>query len=134
MADYQEFSKQGRDNESQADLLLEQGLVQAAQGNQKAGNSLRTFLRDFPNNKRASEAWVALAELAFHESAPRLDEARAHLGHAMQSQPTAAAKNAQRYLNLDEDAEPEGDAEKVVSLANNSFTIIRRHLSSRKCE
>jgi tetratricopeptide (TPR) repeat protein len=119
LADYEEFSKQTRDNESQAELLLEQGLVQAAQGNQAAATSLRTFLRDFPNNKRASEAWVALSELAFHQSAPRLDEARAHLAHALQSQPNAAAKERADYLNIwIEDAAGQTDDAKVVPLAN----------------
>jgi TolA-binding protein len=118
-ADYQELSAGAKSDERQADLLLERGLVQAAQGDAKAENSLRSFLRDFPKSSRASEAWVALAEIAFHASPSRLDEARANLAHAMESQPTAVARERADYLNIwIEDTPANIDEAKVLSLAN----------------
>ena len=128
-ADYQELSGRAKDDESRADLLLERGLVQAAQGDTKAENSLRAFLRDFPKSKRVSEAWVALAEIAFHASPSRLDEARADLAHAMESQPTAAvARERADYLNIwIEDAPANIDEAKVLSLANQ---FVRDHPTS----
>ena len=127
-ADYQELSGPAKDDESRADLLLERGLVQAAQGDAKAENSLRAFLRDFPKSKRVSEAWVALAEIAFHASPSRLDEARADLAHAMESQPTAVARERADYLNIwIEDAPAKIDELKVLSLANQ---FVRDHPAS----
>ena len=76
LADYNEFEKQGGDEGSRAELRLEEGLVQAAKGDKKAAQSLQQFVREFPANPRVSEAWVTLAELAFHAAPPRLDEAR----------------------------------------------------------
>jgi tetratricopeptide (TPR) repeat protein len=127
-ADYQELTGRANDDDSRADLLLERGLMQAAQGDAKAENSLRAFLRDFPKNKRVSEAWVALAEIAFHAAPPRLDEARADLAHAMESQPTAVAKERADYLKIwIEDTPTNISEEKVLSLANQ---FVRDHPAS----
>ncbi len=127
-ADYQELSGGAKDDESRADLLLERGLLQAAQGDGKAENSLRTFLRDFPNTKRVSEAWVALAEMAFHATPSRLEEARADLRHAMESQPTAIARERADYLNIWlEDTPANIDEAKVLSLATQ---FVRNHPAS----
>jgi TolA-binding protein len=127
-ADYQELNGRAKNDDSSADLLLERGLVQAAQSDAKAENSLRAFLRDFPKSKRVSEAWVALAEIAFHASPPRLDEARSDLAHAMESQPTAVAKERADYLNIwIEDTPTNIDEEKVLSLANQ---FVRDHSAS----
>ena len=127
-ADYQELSGQPGGDEGRADLLLERGLVQAAQGDAKAENSLRTFVRDFPKSRRVSEAWVALAEIAFHASPSRLDEARADLAHARESQPTAVARERADYLNIwIEDTPANIDEAKVLALANQ---FVRDHPDS----
>ncbi len=127
-ADYQELNGSGTDDDARADLLLERGLMQAGQGDAKAENSLRTFLRDFPRSKRISEAWVALAEMAFHASPPRLDEARANLAHAMESHPTAVARERADYLNIwIEDTPANIDEAKVLSLATQ---FVRDHPDS----
>src|SRR4029078_249488 len=88
IADYNQLEKQGGDEQSRADLQLEEGLMQAANGDKKAAASLQRFTHDFPKNPRVSEAWVGLAELAFHSSPPRLDEGRKELDHAVESTPT----------------------------------------------
>jgi tetratricopeptide (TPR) repeat protein len=127
-ADYQEVSGRATDDESRAEMLLERGLLQAAQSDTKAENSLRAFLRDFPKTKRVSEAWVALAEIAFHASPSRLDEARADLAHAIESQPTEAARERADYLKIWlEDAPTNIDEAKVLSLANQ---FVRDHPTS----
>src|SRR5205823_12475636 len=98
LADYNELEKQGGDEQSRAELRLEEGLVLAAKGDQKAAQSLQDFVRDFPQNPRVSEAWVALAELAFHVAPPRLNEARKNLARAAEAKPTAAAAERADYL------------------------------------
>ncbi|PYL11462.1 MAG: hypothetical protein DMF48_06770, partial [Verrucomicrobia bacterium] len=100
IADYNQLEEQGGDEQSRADLRLEEGLMQAAKTDKKAAASLQRFIRDFPKNPRVSEAWVGLAELAFHSSPPRLDEARQDLDHAIESRPTAAAAERADYLRI----------------------------------
>ena len=62
-----------------AELSLEEGLARAARtqpedrnGRQRAAAALRRFLRDNPAHPRATEARVALAELAFERPRPNL--------------------------------------------------------------
>jgi tetratricopeptide (TPR) repeat protein len=116
IADYNELEKQGGDQQSRADLRLEEGLMQAAKGDKKAAASLQRFIRDFPINPRVSEAWVGLAELAFHSSPPRLDEARKDLDHAIESKPTAAAAERADYLRIWVEEAAGGNELKVVEL------------------
>src|SRR5205814_2374588 len=98
LADYNALEKQGGDEESRASLRLEEGLMQAAKGDKKAAESLQQFVRDFPKDPRVSEAWVGLAELAFHSTPPRLGEARKNLVRAADSSPTTAAAERADYL------------------------------------
>ena len=127
LADYSEMEKQGGDQEARADLRLEEGLMQAAKGDKKAETSLHQFIRDFPKSPRVSEAWIALAELAFHSSPPRVDEARKNLARAAESAPTAAAAERGDYLNIwVEESAGENDT-KVIELAKR---FLRQHASS----
>jgi TolA-binding protein len=97
---------------------LEEGLVQAAKGDEKAAKSLQQFIHDFPKNPRVSEALVSLAELAFHASPPRLDEARKYLSRAAES-PTAAAAERADYLNIWIEESAGGNEAKVIELAKH---------------
>ena len=117
LTDYNELEKQGGDEESRASLRLEEGLMQAAKGDKKAAESLQRFIRDFPKNPRVSEAWVSLAELAFHFSPPRLDEARRNLSRAADAKPTAAAAERADYLMIWIEDLAGGNEAKVIELA-----------------
>ncbi len=116
LAAYNELEKSGGDEGSRADLRLEEGLVRAGKGDEKAAKSLQQFIRDFPKNPRVSEALVSLAELAFHASPPRLDEARKYLSRATES-PTAAAAERGDYLNIWVEEASGGNEAKVIELA-----------------
>lgn len=116
IADYDQLEKQGGDEQSRADLRLQEGLMQAAKGDKKAAASLQRFIHDFPKNPRVSEAWVGLAELAFHSSPPRLDEARKDLDHALESTPTAAAAERADYLRIWVEEAVGGNESKVIEL------------------
>ncbi len=116
-ADYSQFRQQGGDEQSSADLRLEEGLMEAAKGDKKAAASLQRFIQDFPNNPRVSEAWVSLAELAFHSSPPRLDEARKDLDHAAAGTPTAAAAERADYLRVWVEEAAGRDDSKVIEFA-----------------
>jgi tetratricopeptide (TPR) repeat protein len=118
VADYQDFEKQGGDEDSRAKLRLEEGLMQAEKGDPKAADSLRNFARDFPRDPRVAEAWVALAELAFHSTPPRVDDARKHLAQAAASNPTAAAIERADYLMIWIEDSAIGSDAKVIDLAN----------------
>jgi TolA-binding protein len=127
LADAEEFGNKTKGEKSPGEPRLEAGLMEAAKGDSRAADSLRNFLRDFPESERASEAWVALAELAFHATPPRIDEARKNLARAAESKPTAAAQERADYLTIWlEDATPGSEA-KVIELAKR---FIQQHESS----
>ena len=120
LADAKEVTSGGTNDQTRADLLLEEGLTQAAHGDNKAAQTLADFVRQFPAHSRAAEAWVALAELAFHAAPPRFDEARKNLERARQSTPNAAAAERADYLAIWlEDAVADSDPAKVISAADN---------------
>lgn len=124
LADYGDLEKQDGAQDSRVELRLEEGLMQAAKGDRNAADSLRTFLRDFADDKRAAEAWVALAELAFHAAPPRLEEAKKDLARAAELKPTATATERADYLMIwIEDSAKTNDA-KVIELAKE---FLERH-------
>ena len=116
-ANYNKLQQQGVDEESRANLRLEEALMQAAKGNNQAVQALQQFIRDFPKNPRVSEAWVSLAELAFHSSPPRIDEARTDLARAADSKPTAAATERADYLMIWIEDSAAMDETNVIELA-----------------
>jgi TolA-binding protein len=128
IADYNELEKQGADEQSRADLRLEEGLMQAAKGDKKAAASLERFIHDFPTNTRVSEAWVGLAELAFHSAPPRLDEARKDLNHVVASRPTAAAAERADYLRIWVEDAAGGNESKVIELGKR---FLEHHAQSQ---
>jgi TolA-binding protein len=127
LADSNELEKQSSDDESRAELRLEEGLVQAAKGDGKAPESLRAFVRDFPRNPRVAEAWIALAELAFQAAPARLDEARKDLARAADSKPTPAAAEHGDYLMIWIEGSESANDTKVIELANR---FLQQHAAS----
>jgi hypothetical protein len=118
-ADYRELGQSGGNEEERGDLSLEEGLTQAAQGNKKAKETLQAFLQAFPRHKRISEAWVALAELAFHSVPVNLEAARKNLESARKSEPNVAASERADYLAIwIEDSAPAADPARVIEAAN----------------
>lgn len=123
----QELKSRG-DEEMRGEVLLEQGLVEAARKGGGATKTLQNFLREFPKHHRASEGWVALAELAFHAAPPRLEEARQNLARARETNPTPAATERADYLMIWlEESAPERDEQSVIELANQ---FLQKHPES----
>jgi TolA-binding protein len=123
-ANVQQLGTKSADQKSQTDLRLEAGLTEAAKGDPRAIGSLNNFLREFPKSERAAEAWLALAELAFHASPPRIEEARKDLGRALDSKPNGASQERADYLAIWlEDAAPGGEI-KAIELAKK---FIQQH-------
>ena len=128
-ADYRKISSDPAAQTVQDELLLEQGLVQAAKGKPEAEEQLRRFIHDFPRSPRVSEAWVALAELAFHARKPDLTAARQELARAREANPTAAAVERADYLQIwIEDAIPSPNEWAVITAATQ---FLERHPDSR---
>ena len=116
-ANYNELEIRGVDEESRANLRLEEALMEAAKGDNKAARALQQFIREFPKSPRVSEAWVSLAELAYHSSPPRIDEARTNLARALDSTPTAAATERADYLMIWIEDSNGADEIRVIDLA-----------------
>lgn len=128
VADTTELTRVATDDDARGDLVLEEGLTQAAQGNSKATETLQSFLRQFPHHKRSAEAWVALAELAFHGIPPRLDAARKYLAEARKAEPAPAITERADYLLVWlEDVAAETDSAKVIAAASD---FLRRYPAS----
>ena len=128
LTDTKELANNAPNEETRADLLLEQGLTQAAQGDNKAAQTIADFIREFPHHKRVAEAWVALAELAFHAAPPSFDEARKNLERARTSEPSATATQRADYLTVWlEDAAADSDPAKVIAAAES---FLRKYSSS----
>src|SRR5256714_12821394 len=120
LADTKDLANSPPGDATRGDLLLEEGLTEAAHGNSNAAQTIESFLREFPRHGRAAEAWVTLAELAFHAAPPRFEEARKDLERARTSEPNAAATERADYLMVwIEDAVPNSDPAKVISAAEN---------------
>jgi TolA-binding protein len=119
LVDYRELAQNSGNEEARGDLLIEEGLTEAAQGDKKAPETLQLFLREFPRHERVAEAWVALAELAFHGIPPNLEAARKNLAHAAESGRNDTARERADYLLIwIEDAAPNTDAAKVIGFAS----------------
>jgi lipopolysaccharide biosynthesis regulator YciM len=118
---YRQISNDPTQKGTQSDLLLEKSAVQAAQGKPEAAASFQKFIQDFPNSPRVSEAWVALAELAFHEPKPDLATARADLAKARQSHPNPTAIERADYLEIWLNDASEGQDETKVIAAASAF-------------
>jgi outer membrane protein assembly factor BamD (BamD/ComL family) len=124
-ADYAQLEKSGADPAMRAELRLEQALAEAAKGDEHAPQLLRKFARDFSDDARVSEAFVALAELAFHRNPPALDEARNFLAQAAQSHPNDAARERADYLTIWIE-EAQGDEAKVIEAATRFLSAHER--------
>jgi outer membrane protein assembly factor BamD (BamD/ComL family) len=83
-----------------AEVSLEQALAAAQRGQKDAGVLLRDFVGRSPNHPRISEAQIALAELAYHATPPRLDEAEKDLAAARAAHPTEIAVEHADYLAI----------------------------------
>jgi TolA-binding protein len=128
-ADYRKISNDPAKQSVQGDLLLEEGAVQAAQGKPEAGETFRKFIRDFPQSPRLSEAWVALAEIAFHAPKPDLETARKNLAQARETNPTPTALERADYLEIwIEDATSSADEGAVITAANK---FLQQYADSR---
>jgi TolA-binding protein len=128
-ADYRKITNDPRNQAVQGELLLEEGAVQAAQGKKEAAQTFEKFIKNFPQSPRISEAWVALAELAFHASRPDLAAARKYLKRAREGTPSAAAAERADYLQIWlEDATPTAGESAVIAVAHH---FLEQHPQSR---
>ena len=128
-ADYRLISNDPTSNAVQGELLLEEGTMQAAQGKTEAARSFQNFIRNYPKSPRLSEAWVALAELAFHAPKLDLETARQDLARARQANPTPVASERGDYLEIwIEDASSPNDEARVIEAANR---FLQHHEGSR---
>ncbi|MGI8431727.1 MAG: tetratricopeptide repeat protein [Chthoniobacterales bacterium] len=126
--DYRQISSDPDKQTTESDLLIEQGVIQAAQGMPEAAATFRKFIQDLPNSPRVAEAWVALAELAFHEPRPDLAAARAALARARQGKPSPAASGRADYLEIWLNDAAEGKDESQVIAAAAAF--LKQHPGS----
>ena len=124
--EYQEFSRLFPESPLRPDLVLEEGLLRARQGDPQAEPALQQFIRAFPDNPRVAEARLTIAELRYSGNDP--DGASAFLRVVNDSPaPTKTAEQSD-YLAIfvADSATPPAD-DKVIALCR---AFAERHPAS----
>ncbi|HEX8372616.1 MAG TPA: outer membrane protein assembly factor BamD [Chthoniobacterales bacterium] len=95
---YQEFSQLFPESDLRRDLLIEEGFLQARSEQLKeARDTLRLFVRDFPEHPRRADAHIALAEISMAASGSETAE---QLALAAQAKPAPEVLERAAYLNF----------------------------------
>ncbi len=124
--DKAELINRGRSDDA-AEIALEQALAAAQRGQKDAAALLRDFIRRAPDHPRVSEAQVALAEIAYHATPPRLDEAEKDLAAARAGHPTESAIEHADYLATWLGDARGADSDRVIASARD---FLRTHSHS----
>jgi len=98
LEDYNAIIHRFPETDERRNLVLEEGLLQARSGDPRAAATLESFIRDFPDNRRVSEAQVALAELVY--TAGDSDTASHLLRTAYDSSPSAESEERADFLAI----------------------------------
>ncbi len=113
---YGELGKEFRESVLRGELVLELGLLQARSQDPRAGEALQSFLRQFPQHARTSEARLALAELAFETNdLPRSQQYRLAVNQAAPG--TELADQSQLLAVFLADSQNPRRDEEVIALA-----------------
>ena len=121
--DQTELISRGRFDDA-AEVSLEQALAAAQRGQKEATTLLRDFIRRAPGHPRVSEAEIALAEIAYHATPPRLDEAEKDLAATREMHPTELALERADYLAVWLADARGGDSDRVIASARD---FLRTH-------
>ncbi len=118
---YRELNALRTDGDLRAELILEEGLLRARNGDPRAEETLQLFLLNFAKHPRAPEARLALAELAF--AGGQSAAASRYLLAANEAPRTPQTDERAEYLALFlEEAKTPRDDAKVVDLARRFLT------------
>jgi len=123
---YRAFSSRYPESELRAELILEEGLLQARIGDSRAEETLELFLIHFGKHPRQAEARLALAEIAFRSG----DQAASsrYLQAANRAPTQDATDEHAEYLGIFlEEAKVPRDDVAVIDLARR---FIQRHPSA----
>jgi outer membrane protein assembly factor BamD (BamD/ComL family) len=124
--DKAELVRRGQVDEA-AEVALEQAVISAERGEKNAGALLQDFVRRFPDHPRVSEAQIALAEMAYHSTPPKLDEAEKNLAAARATHPTELAVEHADYLAIWLADARGADSDRVIASARD---FLRAHPNS----
>ena len=124
--DKAELVRRGQIDEA-AEVALEQAVISAERGEKNAGALLQDFVRRFPDHPRVSEAQIALAEMAYHSTPPKLDEAEKNLAAARATHPTELAVEHADYLAIWLADARGADSDRVIASARD---FLRAHPNS----
>jgi tetratricopeptide (TPR) repeat protein len=117
LVDYNALSHRYPETDERRNLILEEGLLQAYTGDPRAAATLESFIRDFPDNRRVSEAQIALAELVY--AGGDADSASHLLKAAYTTSPSPQSLEQADYLAIFlADSSPDRKDENVIRLGN----------------
>ncbi len=115
LTDYRSLTANSPESPLRADLIIEEGFIQALNGDPRAEETLHLFLRHFPLSSRGAEARLALGELAYRSG--QTADAAQYLRVANTTAAPATAEHAEYLAIFLAEKEAPADPEKVVQLA-----------------
>ena len=98
---------------------MEQAVAAAERGEKNAAALLQDFVRRFPDHPRVSEAYIASADIAYHATPPRLDDAEKNLAAARGAHPTELAIEQADYLAIWLADARAADSDRVIAAARD---------------
>lgn len=117
-ADKKELGARG-EKDAAAEVALEQALGAANRKEKNAADMLQQFVRQFPDHARVSEAYLTLAELAFHAASPQLDNAEKYFAAARAAHPGGTVAEKADYLAIWLADARGADSDRVIASAND---------------
>jgi len=118
----------GGNTADQAEVLLESALNAAQRNENNASALLQDFIHRFPAYPRTADAYLALAEIAYHSVPPKLDLAAKNLAAARAAHPSDEVAEHADYLEVWlADATAGDNTDRVIATAND---FLRAHPTS----
>ena len=115
LIEYRALTEHSPESPLRADLILEEGFIQALNSDPRAEETLQLFLNHFPRSSRGAEARLALAELAYRAGTP--GEAAQYLRVAHTTADPATAEHAEYLAIFLAERETPAAPDKIVQLA-----------------
>lgn len=113
---YRELNARYPESDLRAELILEEGLLQARTGDPRSEETLQLFLLQFPRHSRQPEARLALAELAFTTGDSAAAGRYLQVANQSSETPETDAHTAYLAIFLEAAKQPPHDA-RVIELA-----------------
>jgi TolA-binding protein len=116
---FRELEEQKPHKDLLGDLLFDKGLLQAKAGNGSADETLRRFIKQFPDHSQAAQAHLIQAEVRMTEQSPDLDGARKALSGVARTGDSQTDEKTDRVRFFLAASDPSQSARAVQAMAQD---------------